>query len=62
MTSQKPTLRDNVKLLELILERVESIDRSVDEILEWVSGNLGDEYSWYDDGENESVESHYGYE
>lgn len=49
MTKNKPTLRDNVRLLELILERVESIDRSVDEILEWVSGHLGDEYSWYDD-------------
>lgn len=57
MTSQKPTLRDNVKLLELILERVESIDRSVDQILEWVSGNLGDEYSWYDANENATIDT-----
>ena len=52
MTTEKPTLRDNVKLLEAILERLESIDRNVDKILDWLNDHLGDEYSWYDSDNN----------
>ena len=52
MTPHKPTLHDNVKPLEAILERVTSIDRNVEDILDWLHDHLGDEYSWYESDDN----------
>lgn len=54
MTTDKPTLHDNVRLLERILERVESIDRNVEEILDWLSDHLEGDYSWYENNDSEN--------
>ena len=53
MTPHKPTLHDNVKLLEAILDRVTSIDRNVDDILDRLAGAFNAEgHSWYESDDN----------
>ncbi|MBI1827435.1 MAG: hypothetical protein HYR83_13730 [Planctomycetes bacterium] len=43
-----------MRLLERILERVESIDRNVEEILDWLSDHLEGDYSWYENNDSEN--------